>query len=163
MSLPGEDVVRSMSSADTSKEDASEVKRGAAATAVGEEEVAADEDDPLISATSSMPMAAPDVAFTNKEDRAKSVKKRKKKRKDAKQGALSSHVMRIIQTTNVIFLPPDIALQDPAPPTKSGSKHRKKSRMQPPQSVQPNFTYDDPGMGRYLDDSFRWNAGSHHK
>ena len=96
MSLPGEDVVRSMSSADTSKEDASEAKRGAAATAVGEEEVAADEDDPLISATSSMPMAAPDVAFTNKEDRAKSVKKRKKKRKDAKQGALSNDVMRII-------------------------------------------------------------------
>ena len=31
--------------------------------------------------------------------------------------------------------------------------------MQPPPSMQPNYAYDDPGMGRYLDDSFRWNAG----
>ena len=40
MSLPGEDIVRSMSSAETSKEDACEAKRGAAvaAAAAGEEE-----------------------------------------------------------------------------------------------------------------------------
>ena len=53
----------------------------------------------------------------------------------------------------------DNSLKEPAPPPKSGGKHRKKSKMQPPHSMQPNYTYDDPGMGRYLDDAFRWNAG----
>ena len=51
------------------------------------------------------------------------------------------------------------SLKVPVPPPKSGAKHRKKSKMQPPPSVQPNYTYDDPGMGRYLDDAYRWNAG----
>ena len=169
MSLPGEDVVRSMSSAETCKEDASEAAKQSAAAAAEAEEVAADEDDPLISATSSMPMAAPaDTAFINGEGRAsaaaKSAKKKKKKgRLDAKLGKYGREKDSGHSFLLEFAASGDGSLRDVVLPPKSGASRRKKSKAPqtplPPPSRQPNYAYDDPGMGRYLDDAFRWNTG----